>query len=265
MRFGCCTNLNNLGLVESAGYDYIEPTVVETLIPEQNEVEFDKIRQKLNKANIKPEAFNVFLPGDLKVIGGNVDFQRLAHYVATVCRCAKLIGGEIIVFGSGAARTVPAGFSRDKAKLQLVDFLKMTGDYAAENGIQIALEPLHRGETNIVNSVLEAVGLVHAVNHSAIKVLADLFHITQENEPIENLVLAKDYLVHIHLAEPGQRLPPGTTQRYDYTPFFTDLHQIGYARRISIECKWVDFVYELTPALRYLKSVIHTDFFCKKA
>jgi sugar phosphate isomerase/epimerase len=251
--------LNNLELVESAGYDYIEPTVIETLIPEKTESEFVQIRKRLEKARIKPEAFNVFLPGDLKITGENVDFDRVIQYVATATRRAKLIGGEIIVFGSGVARRFPDGFPQEKALLQLLEFLHMAGNYAAKHEIIIALEPLHRGETNLINLTIAAVELVRVVNLPGIKVLVDLFHFTEENEPKENLLLARDELVHIHLAEPRQRLPPGTNNTYDYTPFFLVLKRIGYNARISIECQWTNFAAELNPAVAFIKSNYLTE------
>ena len=256
MRFGCCTSLKNIELVEKAGYDYIEPTVIDTLVPEEDEPTFNKIRNLAEQATIIPEAFNVFMPGDLKITGANIDFTRLIHYVSTATHRAKLLGGRILVFGSGDSRKIPVGFSRDKAEKQLIDFLTMAGDYAAENEVIIALEPLNRAETNIINSVPETVNFAHRVNHPAIKVLADLFHITQENEPVKNLLLAKNELIHIHIAEPGERLLPGTNKNYDYTPFFSVLKQIDYSHRISIECKWSDFAHQLDFALVYLKSFI---------
>jgi sugar phosphate isomerase/epimerase len=256
MRFGCCTSLNNIELVERAGYDYIEPTVFDTLVPEEPEISFNKIRKLTEKAKIIPEAFNVFMPGELKITGETVNFSRLTRYIATATYRANLLGGKILVFGAGGSRKIPDGFSRDNAENQLIDFLTMAGDYAGDNEVIIALEPLNRKETNFINSVPEAVNFTHRVNHPAIKVLADLFHMTQENEPIVNLLTAKNELVHVHISEPGQRLPPGTNKTYDYSPFYTILQQIGYKNRISIECKWQNFERQLEPASVYLKSLL---------
>jgi sugar phosphate isomerase/epimerase len=254
MRIGCCTRLNNIRLVEQAGYDYIEPPVIETLVPEETEESFNKIRKLAEKATIIPEAFNIFMQGDLKITGETVNFSRLTRYIATTTYRAKLLGGKILVFGAGKSRSIPTGFPKDEAEQQLIEFLVMAGNNAAKNEVIIALEPLNRAETNFINSVPEAVDFSHRVNHPAIKVLVDLFHMTQEHEPIENLLLAKNDLVHIHISEPGDRFSPGTNKAYDYTPFFTALKQIGYTHRISIECRWSSINAELHSALNYIQS-----------
>ncbi|MDI6783944.1 MAG: hypothetical protein QME64_07605, partial [bacterium] len=43
-------------------------------------------------------------------------------------------------FGSGVARKVPDGFPAEKARLQLLEFLLMAGDYAAKHSVIIAIE-----------------------------------------------------------------------------------------------------------------------------
>lgn len=255
MRIGCCTRLNNIRLVEQAGYDYIEPPVIDTLIPEQSEHEFNTIRKLVDQAKIVPEAFNLFMPGEINIIGDTIDFPRLTRYLANATRRANLLGGKILVFGAGKSRNIPIGYPLDKATQQLTEFLVMAGDYAAANNVVIAVEPLNRKETNSMNSIPEAISMVRRVNHPVIQLLADLFHMTQENEPIDNLLLAKSELVHIHISGPGDRHPPGTNKTYDYAPFFSALTQIGYSNRVSIECRWRDLESELQPALSYLHAI----------
>ena len=68
--------------------------------------------------------------------------------------------------------------------------------------------------------------------------LADFFHMDEENEPFETLREHRDWVVHIHLADTGRRNPG--TGSYDYDRFFGLLREIDYQGLMSAECKVAD-------------------------
>ena len=205
MRFGICTGLDNIKLLAEVGYDYIELGVRNGLIPEADEAEFQKIRDSVVNASIKPEAYAGFIPRNLRVVGDSVDFPRLSRYVDTACRRASQIGGEVIVYGSSGSRNVEEGFSEDTALSQIAEFLDMSADHAEDHGIVIAIEPICMKEGNIIRTVSDGLAMAKRVNRNGIKVLADLYHVWQENEPMQNIVEAAPYLAHVHIAEPVKR------------------------------------------------------------
>jgi D-psicose/D-tagatose/L-ribulose 3-epimerase len=151
MRFGACVGLDRVSVLEKYGYDFFE-LGVSSLLPETLDSEFIPVREKAKSFRIKPEAYNVFIKGELKLTGEEVDFDRVIRYVETAVRRAAALGGKIIVFGSGTARRVPDGFPKEKAYEQLKKFLNMVADNAGKHRITIAIEPLNREETNILNS-----------------------------------------------------------------------------------------------------------------
>lgn len=252
MRFGCCAGLDKLQTVQDAGYDYIELTVA-TVKPEQPDLEFDEVRERLLDAEIIPEAWNCLLPGDLKVTGPEVDKYRLERYIRTAFWRIEELGGEIVVFGSGGARKVPEDFPAEAAREQILDFLATAGQVAGIHGITIAVEPLNRKETNIINSVSEAVQIVKDVGHPFVKALADLYHIDEEQEPISHVIEAGDDLAHTHTADTG-RLCPGSGS-YPHAEFFQALKGIGYDERMSVECTFKDFESECRKALDFLREM----------
>ena len=70
MRFGICTGPENRDALAEAGYDYIELAVAGALRPEQPEEDvMPPLRAAFAASALKPEAYNVLLPGDLKVVG----------------------------------------------------------------------------------------------------------------------------------------------------------------------------------------------------
>ncbi len=252
MRFGCCAGLDKMQIVQDAGYDYIE-LAVGTVKAESPQEEFGPIREEIQSHAIVPEAWNCLLPGDMKVTGPEVDNYRVERFLRTAFERIEELGGEIVVFGSGGARKVPDGFPIEKAREQIVEFVTLAGQIAGTHGITIAIEPLNKKESNIINSVAEAMEFVAAADHPFVKALADLYHIDEEKEPISHVVDAGNSLVHTHTADTG-RLYPGSG-KYPHRQFFEALRSIGYNDRMSVECTLKDFKPECTKALEFLRDL----------
>jgi sugar phosphate isomerase/epimerase len=251
MQIGCCCALDQAAIAQSAGFDYLECALV-SLLPEADEALFAPVFANFAAAPLPVRAFNIFLPGDLKVVGPAVDEARVQRYVKTALARARRVGAELIVFGSGAARMIPDGFARQRAVEQLVNFLRVVAEAATANGLTIAIEPLNRKESNVVNSVAEAVELARLVDRPPIRVLADFYHMDEEQEPLYHLSEFGAWLAHIHVADSGRR-SPGSGQ-YPYATFAAELVQAGYRGRISVECRWVDFATEAAPAVMFLRQ-----------
>ena len=244
MRFGMCTGVlrERVESFQKADYDYVELTVGE-ILPEESEEKFAGVKEKIKKFSIKPEVFNCFIPGEIKVVGDKIDSSRLKNYLEVSIRRVAELSGKIIVFGSGGARKVPENFPFEKAYQQLIDFLNLAADIAKNEGIVIAIEPLFKPASNIINLVKEGLQLAKDVGRKEVRLLADLFHMEEEGEPFTNLLAAKDYLAHIHIPVPvteGVKLPSikGINlkkQSYHHQDFFHYLKEINYQGRISVE------------------------------
>ncbi|HOP56247.1 MAG TPA: sugar phosphate isomerase/epimerase family protein, partial [bacterium] len=157
-----------------------------------------------------------------------------------------------IVFGSGRSRSFPEGFSRDAAREQIIEFLKIVDKYAREFNIEIAIEPLNRKESNIINTTLEALEFARAIDSPNIGVLIDSYHADLEGEPLSNIEKIKDKLYHVHVSDRG-RVAPGKNN-YDFKSLFNALKAAGYNGCISIECRWEDKAKELPESLEYLRK-----------
>src|SRR5687768_12395842 len=121
MRIGCCCDIADAPVAHEAGFDFIECKIV-SLLPEENDaVALPIIAQ--HRASLLPvAAFNVFLPRHLKIVGAKVDTERIARYVDNALGRLHALGAQMVVFGSGAARAIPDGFSRQEAREQTVSF-----------------------------------------------------------------------------------------------------------------------------------------------
>lgn len=252
-QIGCCASIDQAPLARQAGFDYLECPLV-SLIPEADDAAFASVQARYEQAELPVRAFNIFLPSDLKVVGPQVDPLRSANYVQRALTRAWRLGAEVIVFGSGGARMIPPGFERAQALDQLTIFLHQVADAAETHDLTVAIEPLNRKESNVINSVAEAVALAERVNRPSIQVLADFYHMDEEGEPLHELTRHRAWLAHIHVADRG-RLAPGTGD-YPYPEFAAALAAANYTGMVSMECRWGDFAAEAGPAVSFLRQAL---------
>jgi sugar phosphate isomerase/epimerase len=253
MQIGFCTDPATLAsLPERPECDFIEGHVVNFMIPEAPDADWAPRAAAVRACGYPMPAANVLLPPTLKVSGPDIDYARLDRYAATVFRRAKEIGMTLIVFGSAGARMVPEGFSQATAFEQYVDILKQFGPLAEENGVTIVVEPLNRGECNLVNTVLEGAEAVRRANTRGVQLLVDIFHMLRNGEPPDDILKVGPLIRHAHLAENKDRAAPGTHGE-DLRPYFRALRQAGYNARLALEPTWTNLPHELGPALKNLR------------
>lgn len=254
MKLGACTSVDNWGLLNELGYDYIELAL--NSIAEMGEEQYKALLKTVEEQNIKIYSFNCFLPGSIRLVGEDVNYQVINKYLEAAIKRASELGAEIIVFGSGGSRRVPEGFDKPAAYKQLNEFLLLAGEKAEAYNVTITIEPLRKGETNIINTAEEGLYLVKEVNHPNIKLLVDYYHMYMEGENANIILKAgSDYIKHIHLAEPKMRVWPRNKAEADYEGFVNMLKTIGYDKGISIEAGTEDIKGDAVYSLDLLKSL----------
>jgi sugar phosphate isomerase/epimerase len=236
MNIGVCIDPFTALTWSSLPCDYVEANVQVLFKPEAPEAEFEPLAQRLSGLAGRIGAANCFLPGDLKVTGPAVDHARLARYADAAFRRAAVVGARFIVFGSGGARQVPEGWPLADGFEQYVRALEICAPLAAKHGVVLVVEPLNRGECNLVNTVLEGAVAVARVNHPNIRLLVDIFHMLRNDESPDDIVKAGPWIAHAHVAEKADRTAPGVAGD-DFRPFFAALKRAGYAGSLSIESK----------------------------
>jgi D-psicose/D-tagatose/L-ribulose 3-epimerase len=251
VRVGYCTTVERLEAAKAAGFDYVELSA--TQIATMSDADFETAAAKIKEIGLPTPAANLFLPAALKVTGPQTDpEQQIAHVKKAFTRLARL-GTEVVVFGSGGARRVPEGFSKEEAFKQLVDFGRRAAREAKANGITIAIEPLRKQETNIINSAAEGLELVNAINDPNFQLMIDFYHLASEQEDPAIVLRAKDHIRHLHTANPTGRVFPLKWEEFDYAPFFANLRAIGYDKRISVEGSTQNFAGDAPQSIALLR------------
>jgi sugar phosphate isomerase/epimerase len=250
MRFGCCVTPDQIDILARAGYDFCELPARAVLPFDDDAAALPALRQ-IAAAPLRPEAFNVLVPAELPMVGPRADLVALRAYLRRAFGRMAQLGGVVAVLGSGAARRVPDEMPREQALDQLAAALALAADEAGRAGITLALEHLNQGETNIFNSLAECQAFVEQHGLAALQLLADIYHLEVEQEPLAHVAAAGPLLAHVHVAGGGRRAPnvPG----YDYAGFMAALHATGYDRRISAECGWENLEAQAAEALAFMR------------
>lgn len=240
----------------TVGVDYIEPAL--SKLAALSDAEVASARDRVRAAGVRAETMNWFVPGDVKLTGPPVDDARVRAYVERALAIAESFGVRVIVFGSPAARSFPEGFARERAWSQLVAFLRTCDDVIAAHryGMVIGIEALRKPESNLVNSVPEAVELARAVARPAVRIIVDFCHLAFEHDDPDVVRTAKHWIVHVQIADPEARgFPRSAAGEPRYAQFFAALRAIGYAGRVSIEAKSCDLANDAPASLAFLRAL----------
>ncbi len=221
-------------LAKEVGFDFLTPGVRPTLVPEQGEAEFASRLAHLRALPLPIKACNVFLPSTLRVTGPAADQDAVIAYAAKVFARAARAGVDRIVFGSAAARSLPVGFGVAEARAQFVAVLRRMAPLAQAAGVVVMPENLNRGECNFLNRVSELTTIVAEVDHPAIRINADLYHMAVEAEPAAALSAAVPFLHQLEIAEAARRTIPGIAGD-DFRPYFRVLLRAGWSGWLNVE------------------------------
>ena len=240
-----------LDILEQCGYDFIE-LEGGMLLAEALQEEFNPLIDKFKSSRLKPEVFSSLIPGYIKVVGDQVDPERVRKYINAALDRVKQLDGKIVVLGSADSRMIPEGFSKEDAWEQIKDLVYLMADKAEEHNLEIAIEPLSMAYSNLINTVDEGLALIKEINRREVKLMADVCHILDDGADLSCLQRVKQWLIHVHIAD-SDRLCPGEGE-WDFREIFSRLESAGYGGRISVECNYTVFEEEAAQAIRVLKE-----------
>ena len=116
----------------------------------------------------------------------------------------------------------------------LVEALRQCASFAQRHSVKLALEPINRYETDLINTVSEGLKLLENVGGDNLGLLLDTFHMNIEEASIEDSIrLAGDRIFHFHVAD-SNRWYPGAGH-IDFGRVVEALREIGYAGYLSAE------------------------------
>ncbi|MES2795854.1 MAG: sugar phosphate isomerase/epimerase family protein [Bacteroidota bacterium] len=237
-EIGIAESIDNDQINHEAGFSCIVENLGKLISPRSvTDEQFGKNLVLFKNLKTPIYAFNIFIPGELKVIGPKVDEVAILEYVENVMKRLSQTDTKMIVWGSGGSRRLPEGFDREVATNQFISIAKKIARVAKKYDIVICLESLNSTETNFINTTKESLYVVKKVNHPNLRLNVDFYHMLKEGESPEIIAKTKKYIGHVEIAERDGRTAPGVAGT-DFRPYLKELAKINYHQKIVIEGRW---------------------------
>lgn len=264
MKLGACLGYGDFSRFEYAkkcGLDFGETDFED--ITNAPEDEFNEFCENVKKLGLPVITANHFLPGNLKVVGENVDNKALTEFLEKGFKRAAQLGLQNVVFGSGKARSFQENYSLEQANKDMEKFLKeVVSPLASKYYVNVVIEPLSFHETSMIHTVKDGVDFAEKANFDYIYGLADLFHVYNNNDDIDGIGDFAGKIKHAHIAEVKTRVYPNKNAEKGvneiYTRFFNALKKAG-CETCSIEGHTSDFINDLPEAIEVLKKALNAE------
>jgi sugar phosphate isomerase/epimerase len=139
----------------------------------------------------------------------------------------------VIIIGLVRGITKP-GLKQEQAIDWLCEALIQCCSTAKTYGVRLALEPINRYETTLINNVAQGIELISTVGMDNFGLLLDTFHMNIEEPNIEESIqLCGNRIFHFHVADSNRWYPGGG--HLDFGSILKKLHETGYKGFVSGE------------------------------
>lgn len=258
MKIGICCGMDKVESVAEIGFDYAELNFCS--LAQADDDAYNSFLSLIKEKNIKCETANCFLPGEYKITGKNVNYDKIENYLKKGFARAGEVGLKTVVMGSGGARSLPDGYSYKDGTKDIIYFVKnYVAPIAAEYNIDFVFEPLCKEESNIINTIKEGAMLASAIDMPNVGTLGDIYHMYVEGDTYDDVKDLKGILRHAHISNPVSDRPEykrifmKNDSEYDYKGFFSALEYAG-CKRVSIEASTDNFYEDAKIAYEVLKK-----------
>lgn len=231
--------------VADLGFD-----VLEVCIEDPGLVDASAIRQAAEEASVSISVCGAFGPDrdvsheDPERRRAGIDYLKFCIGLAAEVGSADVIGP--MYSATGKARLISEE-ERERQRRWAAEGLSEAADYAGERGVGLAIEPLNRFETDMVNTVEQGLDLCERIGQENVGLLLDTFHMNIEEKSIPDAIrTAGDRLRHFHSCE-NDRGAPGSGH-VDWVATFEALSDVGYDGLVVIE--------SFTPEIREIARAV---------
>jgi sugar phosphate isomerase/epimerase len=159
--------------------------------------------------------------------------HRLIDLCTDLAGCQSESNG-VLVFGSPKQRSTTDGMSVREATDVFTHELAHAAPHAESCGVKILVEALPADQSDVVNSLAEAVCIVKQIGSPAIQTMFDTHNAVDEKDTHASLVRRYfPYIRHVHVNEMDGR-EPGMGD-YDFAALLRTLAELDYSGWVSLE------------------------------
>jgi D-psicose/D-tagatose/L-ribulose 3-epimerase len=213
------------------GYDGIE------FAAEPYSIDQNRMVALLEKYNMICTSLCGIFPESRDLTAGDKErAERAVQYVKdSIDFAEKVHAPYLIVVPSPVGRVrIPEENTFEELWDNAVHNISNAADYAYEKGVMIVIEAVNRYETFFANTISKAYKLVQDIDHPAVGIMADMFHMSlEENNIGASLRMIGPKLHHVHIAD-NTREAAGFGHT-DFKEMFYTLKDIGYQGSLTME------------------------------
>src|SRR5688500_164586 len=207
-------------------------------LEDPSHVDAAKLKQKMQQTGLRVVVCGAFGPDRDPTRADPAGRHNRRHYIPTGVQLRKNAGCKTLAgrmySAVGKRRHVPPDQKKKEWDLA-VKGLKEAGKRAADAGITLAIEPLNRFETDLVNTAEQCEKLVNEIGMQNVGFHLDSFHMNiEEKNSADAIRKAGNRLYHFHACE-NDRGAPGSGVNIDWDGVAKALKDIGYSRQAVIE------------------------------
>jgi sugar phosphate isomerase/epimerase len=148
--------------------------------------------------------------------------------------CADLGDQGVMIFGSPKQRNTVNGMTPAEAKAVFTEELSRIAPQAEQRGVRILIEALPANQSDVINTLAEAVDIVEKIGSPAIRTMFDTHNAVDEVLPHSELIRKYfQYIAHVHVNEMDGR-EPGTGD-YNFGEILSTLCELNYRGWVSLE------------------------------
>ncbi len=168
----------------------------------------------------------------LKLFGADTDDSLLLDFMVHLSAVCRDLGGRTLIWGAGRRRgNLPQPEARDRA----IAFLVRLCDRVTGHGTVFCFEPLGPADDDFINKASDALDLVTAVDHPALRIQLDAKALVENGEAeLATFATVRSQLTHFHANEPGFGVL-GCTGAVNHKALGNCLRNVGYDGWVSIE------------------------------
>jgi sugar phosphate isomerase/epimerase len=162
--------------------------------------------------------------------------EKAVDYVKACVDLAKGVGARsVLVVPSLVGQPAPL-VSREADLAVAVEPMHKAAEYAGAQGVLLTIEPINRYEVGLVFSVADAIDLAKRIDHPAMRVMGDSFHMQiEEGDGIPNAIrrAGHHWFQHMHVADNTREAPGLGTM--PWREILRALHDIEFEGGMSLE------------------------------
>jgi sugar phosphate isomerase/epimerase len=208
---------------------------VELALANPSEINQNKVLKMVKQYGLEVPAIGTgqaYLRDGLSFLNPNQTIRKKAvERIKRHVDFASLFEAQVII---GLIRGKRNKLSEAQATNFFIKSIQECADYASDQRITLAIEPINRYETDFINQVKQAINVLRLIESKNVGVLIDTFHMNIEERSIEESIkLSKPFLSHVHLAD-SNRQAPGYGH-LNFESIIKTLKKISYQKYLSAE------------------------------